>query len=805
LKQKQILNHEKQQRSTCYKLVAVIKGRYVSIFDGQTQYVMGKIHHQPISHGKKGGFFVHRSMDGARAAMFPKSSNLIEAAKGKRTAVLECDTWGERVELDAHGKMLVANFTPIREHLSDEEQQVRKIVEQKKKKAMLHQMKQQQQQRQQQRRKEAEEATEAEAATDEEEQQGAAVARTLTKLAQAMKKSKIHMRMVDLLNTLDAEGGHTGLVQAKQLRRGLRRALGDGVEQEVIAALADAFVDPLGAEAVGADGELGGEVDLEEWRGWVREYQRRLGDSARKHGPGVGADNPEKRGFGASSLRFTASGASGSTRGTPQSFDRFNSTRQAAQAAQQAVKTGPPKKKQSAWVEETWADDEEGEVPVAESPSSPRNKSKGAGKGSTGKGRSSAGMHSSKSAGAMRTAIEPAKHKPTARRGSVVGEKMGNKIAPKVIRGHTLQEARRRSIIQLEKGIDPEEVWQHELRLSPDTRKAKAAATERVRRASTELSIEGGRDLSVELAMATAGTASSTPSRRLRQPTPANKPTPGYMKKTAGGARKRGSFLHVRTDWEEPEEGTEFASLSQWFTHEQSLRPTSPLKGQKRLISSRVAKHKSDLTKGDALVAGKRRPPVRSHTQFSRGGSTTVIYEDAKMGKLHAQLREEKIKKEMIRRRRLRQTVVTELLPLLPKMEMMWKRLQLAALNGMHGWEQELAMSKGLEEYEVERRQEEEEADARQYYTPPEGEEEDAALHPKLPELRLNRQRFMNAMQYFEKLRTSHETKAINRLFSSFDLKIEDSINIVELCIYCRDMAVLRPPGGRKNMNFFGR
>ena len=53
---------------------------------------------------------------------------------------------------------------------------------------------------------------------------------------------------------------------------------------------------------------------------------------------------------------------------------------------------------------------------------------------------------------------------------SVVGEKMGNKIAPKVIRGHTLQEARRRSIIQLEKGIDPEEVWQHELRLSPDTR-----------------------------------------------------------------------------------------------------------------------------------------------------------------------------------------------------------------------------------------------------------------------------------------------------------------------------------------------
>ena len=90
------------------------------------------------------------------------------------------------------------------------------------------------------------------------------------------------------------------------------------------------------------------------------------------------------------------------------------------------------------------------------------------------------------------------------------------------------------------------------------------------------------------------------------------------------------------------------------------------------------------------------------------------------------------------------------------------------------------------------------EAEAKRYRRQPEEDEgeqggEDDDMSPKLPELRLNRLRFVRSMQYFEKLRNPQEAKAINRLFSSFDVTISDSIDLVELCLYCRDMAILRP------------
>ena len=150
---------------------------------------------------------------------------------------------------------------------------------------------------------------------------------------------------------------------------------------------------------------------------------------------------------------------------------------------------------------------------------------------------------------------------------------------------------------------------------------------------------------------------------------------------------------------------------------------------------------------------------------------------------------------------------------LLPKSEAMWKRLQITALQGMHQWEAELAASQSLEDYEEDRRRKEQvqaEAEAKRYRRQPEEDEgeqggEDDDMSPKLPELRLNRLRFVRSMQYFEKLRNPQEAKAINRLFSSFDVTISDSIDLVELCLYCRDMAILRPMKPNANMAHFGR
>lgn len=45
-----------------YKMVAKVEGKYYSIYDASVEYVVGKVHHEPVKEDKKGGYFVYAKL-----------------------------------------------------------------------------------------------------------------------------------------------------------------------------------------------------------------------------------------------------------------------------------------------------------------------------------------------------------------------------------------------------------------------------------------------------------------------------------------------------------------------------------------------------------------------------------------------------------------------------------------------------------------------------------------------------------------------------------------------------------------------
>ncbi len=92
-----------------YKLVAKVNNKYYSIFDGKTEYQIGKKLSQPVKSNHQGGFYVYPTLDEAVFADVPYKIGGHYLAP--RT-VLKCICWGPFC-VYSNGKMAFTNLLPV--------------------------------------------------------------------------------------------------------------------------------------------------------------------------------------------------------------------------------------------------------------------------------------------------------------------------------------------------------------------------------------------------------------------------------------------------------------------------------------------------------------------------------------------------------------------------------------------------------------------------------------------------------------------------------------------------------------------
>jgi len=96
------------ERYTKYKHVAVVEGRYYSIFDGG-EYLLNKRYTQKVRPHHDGGYYVHATIEGASEAKFPSSSFNYGAMD---RAILECEVSGSCIHYNS--KEAWTHMRPLR-------------------------------------------------------------------------------------------------------------------------------------------------------------------------------------------------------------------------------------------------------------------------------------------------------------------------------------------------------------------------------------------------------------------------------------------------------------------------------------------------------------------------------------------------------------------------------------------------------------------------------------------------------------------------------------------------------------------
>lgn len=91
-----------------YKAVAVVDGKMLSIFDGQTEYAIGQELKQAARKDHNGGYYVHKSLNDAMNVKVPTDSALRNAPR----AILRVKAEGAYVVYDT-GKLAFSRITPI--------------------------------------------------------------------------------------------------------------------------------------------------------------------------------------------------------------------------------------------------------------------------------------------------------------------------------------------------------------------------------------------------------------------------------------------------------------------------------------------------------------------------------------------------------------------------------------------------------------------------------------------------------------------------------------------------------------------
>lgn len=90
-----------------YKAVAVVDGRFVSIFDGETEYAIGQELKQAARQDHSGGFYVYKSIDEAQDVRVPSSSKLQNAPR----AILRVKAEGTYCRYE--NKLSFSRVTPV--------------------------------------------------------------------------------------------------------------------------------------------------------------------------------------------------------------------------------------------------------------------------------------------------------------------------------------------------------------------------------------------------------------------------------------------------------------------------------------------------------------------------------------------------------------------------------------------------------------------------------------------------------------------------------------------------------------------
>jgi hypothetical protein len=91
-----------------YKAVAVVNGRFLSIFDGTTEYRIGETAVQRPRQGHRGGIYVYPSLEAAAHARVPADSVLADAPR----AILRVRAEGSYCRYD-NGKLAFSQVTPL--------------------------------------------------------------------------------------------------------------------------------------------------------------------------------------------------------------------------------------------------------------------------------------------------------------------------------------------------------------------------------------------------------------------------------------------------------------------------------------------------------------------------------------------------------------------------------------------------------------------------------------------------------------------------------------------------------------------
>lgn len=99
----------------CFKLVAMdSEGRYVSIFDGTTEYKIGETITQEVRAGHKGGLYVCESiLDLLKLGPLPSKSAMMQAP----WAVVEMVGWGAKMkynEISGGSKVAISTIVPVK-------------------------------------------------------------------------------------------------------------------------------------------------------------------------------------------------------------------------------------------------------------------------------------------------------------------------------------------------------------------------------------------------------------------------------------------------------------------------------------------------------------------------------------------------------------------------------------------------------------------------------------------------------------------------------------------------------------------
>lgn len=97
-----------RERQSYWKLVARVDGRLLSIYDGATEYHVGRTMIQRARQDHGGGYYVYASQAEALQAEFPRDAKLRDAEK----VLLRCHCAGSYCRYD-NGKVAFGRVTPV--------------------------------------------------------------------------------------------------------------------------------------------------------------------------------------------------------------------------------------------------------------------------------------------------------------------------------------------------------------------------------------------------------------------------------------------------------------------------------------------------------------------------------------------------------------------------------------------------------------------------------------------------------------------------------------------------------------------